>query len=148
MKTGTLLAIAAGGLALLWLSGKSNAASTSAGGDWVGASSMAVRPGVAAPPTATEIAQAQANAPPTAESQALLKNALQQGNAVEVQRAIGQMALAAGAPVGVSPQMAGFIRATGTGAATANPANYIQTGGAIRYVGAPSAGYSIGGGVF
>lgn len=72
---------------------------------------------------------------------ALYKTAAEQGNAVETYRAQGMAAVAAGAPIGVSAETASFISNSGAGltSAESNPSNYVQTGGAIRYVGPTDA---------
>jgi len=71
------------------------------------------------------------------DAQLLYNAAVPQNNAVEAARAIGMLNLAQGTPIGVSASTAQFIQSTngGNGAATSTPSNYIQTGGALRYVG-------------
>ncbi len=67
---------------------------------------------------------------------ALYAAAKKEGNAVEAYRATGMAALANGTPIGVSADTAKFIQsATGGSTATDTPSNYVQTGGALRYVG-------------
>lgn len=107
----------------------------------------AQRSGAVSLPATTGLTQAQAQSL-LVQGQNLLISAVEQKNNVEVARALGQIAAASGNPIGVSGAMAAFIASTGTGANTSNPNLYVQTGGALRYVGAPSEGYSIGGGVF
>ena len=146
VKSNTLLLVGAAALAALYILPQQNAGSS--GG------SMCARgnpPSMVSAGTASQaqVSAAVANSVPAAQSQSLLTAAIQNGNIVELQRAIGQMALAAGNPIGVNSGTANFIQGTAPSSSpTSNPANYIQTGGAIRYVGGPSAGNSIGGGVF
>jgi len=70
---------------------------------------------------------------------ALYKSATTAGNinAVEAYRAQGMAAVASGTPIGVPADTANFIASSGAGLtpAESNPSNYVQTGGAIRYVG-------------